>query len=104
MTYFCNFLTFWNVKNDLYLPFGSLAKKMPGQFQCENCPDDCYASRTRGVVLCRDPWTPVIAGVVRGEISPAWVYVLRASLKTQSAPDFRNFEGFMPLAQRQLGR
>ena len=28
---------------------------------------DCYASRTRGVVLCRDPWTPVIAGVIRGD-------------------------------------
>ena len=46
----------------------------------------------------------VIPGVVRGEISPAWADVLRASLKTQSAPDFRNFEGFIPLAQRQLGR
>lgn len=42
--------------------------------------------------------------VVRGEILSDWAYVLRASLKTQSAPDFRNFEGFMPLAQRQLGR
>ena len=87
---------------------------------------DCYVSGTWRVVLCRDPWTPVIAGVIRGdtrrrlrwyqasfavipsvirgEISPAWAYVLRASLKTQSAPDFRNFEGFMPLTQRQLGR
>ena len=42
--------------------------------------------------------------VVRGEILSAWAYVLRASLKTQSAPDFRNFEGFMPLAQGRLGR
>ena len=46
----------------------------------------------------------VIPGIVRGEISPAWAYVLRASLKTQSAPDFRNFEVFMPLAQGRLGR
>ena len=76
-------------------------------------------SRTWRVVLCRDPWTPVIAGVirgdtraafaliagvVRGEISPAWADVLRASLKTQSAPDFRNFVGFMPLARGRLGR
>ena len=42
--------------------------------------------------------------VVRGEISPAWAYVLRASLKTQSSFDIWDFEVFMPLAQRQLGR
>ena len=42
--------------------------------------------------------------VVRGEISPAWAYVLRASLKTQSPSDFWNFVGFIPLAQRRLGR
>ena len=80
---------------------------------------DCYASRTRGVVLCQDPWTPVIAGVVRGdtraafavipsvvrgEISPAWVYVLRASLKTQFPSDLWDFVGFIPLAQGRLGR
>ena len=46
----------------------------------------------------------VIAGGVRGEISPAWAYVLRASLKTQSPSDFWDFVGFIPLAQRQLGR
>ena len=46
----------------------------------------------------------VIAGSVRGEISPAWAYVLRASLKTQSPSDFWDFVSFMPLAQRQLGR
>ena len=28
---------------------------------------DCYVSGTWRVVLCRDPWTPVIAGVVRGD-------------------------------------
>ena len=28
---------------------------------------DCYVSRTWRVVLCRDPWTPVIAGVVCGD-------------------------------------
>ena len=42
--------------------------------------------------------------VVRGEISPAWAYVLRASLKTQSPSDFWNFVGFIPLALRRLGR
>ena len=46
----------------------------------------------------------VIPAVVRGEILSAWADVLRASLKTQSAPDFRIFEGFMPLAQGRLGR
>ena len=46
----------------------------------------------------------LIAGVVRGEISPAWVHVLRASLKIQSAPDIWDLEGFMSLVQRQLGR
>ena len=95
---------------------------------------DCYVSGTWGVVLCRDPWTAVIAGrcsrwyqasfavipgVVRGDTRhrsrwyqaslavkshPLWVYVLRASLKTQSASDFWDFVGFIPLAQRQLGR
>ena len=67
---------------------------------------DCYVSGTWRVVLCRDPWTPVIAGVirgdtraafaliagvVRGEISPAWVYVLRASLK----PNFLLISGIL---------
>ena len=42
--------------------------------------------------------------VVRGEILSAWADVLRASLKTQSPSDFRNFEGFMPLAQGRLGK
>ena len=65
---------------------------------------DCYVSGTWGIVLCRDPWTAVIPGVVRGEILPAWAYVLRASLKTQSPSDFWDFVSFMPLAQRQLGR
>ena len=46
----------------------------------------------------------VMPGGVRGDARGHWAYVLRASLKTQSAPDFRNFEGFMPLTQRQLGR
>ena len=42
--------------------------------------------------------------VVRGEILSAWAYVLRASLKTQFPSDLWDFVGFMPLAQRQLGR
>ena len=46
----------------------------------------------------------MIAGGVRGEISPAWAYVLRASLKVQSSFDIWDFVSFMPLAQRQLGR
>lgn len=46
----------------------------------------------------------VIPAVVRGEILSAWADVLRASLKTQSSFDIWDFEGFMPLAQRQLGR
>ena len=41
---------------------------------------------------------------VRGEISPALAYVLRASLKTQFPSDFWNFVGFIPLALRRLGR
>ena len=46
----------------------------------------------------------MIADGVRGEISPAWAYVLRASLKTQFPSDFWDFVGFIPLAQRQLGK
>ena len=46
----------------------------------------------------------VMPGSVRGEISPAWADVLRANLKTQSSFDIWDFEVFMPLAQRQLGR
>ena len=87
---------------------------------------DCYVSGTWRVVLCRDPWTPVIAGVIRGDTRRRLRWYLGSvrgdarrrlrwnlvrlgicapcKLKTQSAPDFRNFEGFMPLAQRQLGR
>ena len=42
--------------------------------------------------------------VVRGEILSAWAYVLRASLKTQFSSDFWDFVGFIPLAQRRLGR
>ena len=36
---------------------------------------DCYASRTRGVVLCQDPWTPVIAGVIRGDTRAAFAVI-----------------------------
>ena len=46
----------------------------------------------------------VMPGGVRGDARGHWAYVLRASLKPQFLSDFRNFEGFMPLAQRQLGR
>ena len=46
----------------------------------------------------------VIPNDVRGDTRRRWAYVLRASLKTQSSSDFRNFEGFISLAQRQLGR
>ena len=42
--------------------------------------------------------------VVRGEILSDWAYVLRASLKTQFPSDSLDFVGFIPLAQRRLGR
>ena len=46
----------------------------------------------------------VMPGGVHGDARGHWAYVLRASLKVQSSFDIWNFEGFMPLAQRQLGR
>ena len=55
------------------------------------------AERTGAVRRCR-------LVVVRGEILSAWAYVLRASLKTQSSFDIWDFEGFIPLALRRLGR
>ena len=36
---------------------------------------DCYASGTWRVVLCRDPWTPVIAGVIRGDTRAAFAVI-----------------------------
>ena len=42
--------------------------------------------------------------VVRGDARGHWAYVLRASLKTQSSFDIWDFVGFIPLAQRRLGR
>ena len=46
----------------------------------------------------------VVRGGVRGDARGHWAYVLRASLKTQFSSDFWDFAGFMPLAQRQLGK
>ena len=43
-------------------------------------------------------------GAVRGDARGHWAYVLRASLKVQSSFDIWDFVGFIPLAQRQLGR
>ena len=43
-------------------------------------------------------------GTVRGDTQGHWAYVLRASLKVQSSFDFWDFVGFIPLAQRRLGR
>ena len=62
---------------------------------------DCSAVGSAGI---RGKHRGSRTGAVRGEILSAWAYVLRASLKTQSAPDFRNFVGFMPLARGRLGR
>ena len=46
----------------------------------------------------------VMPGGVRGDARGHWAYVLRASLKVQSSFDIWDFVGFIPLAQRQLGR
>ena len=46
----------------------------------------------------------VMPGGVRGDARGHWTYVLRASLKTQFPSDFLDFVGFIPLAQRRLGR
>ncbi len=43
-------------------------------------------------------------GAVRGDARGHWAYVLRASLKVQSSFDIWDFVGFIPLAQRRLGR
>ena len=46
----------------------------------------------------------MIPGIGRGEISPAWVYVLRASLKTQSSFDIWDFVGFYAACAEAVGQ